>query len=77
MTNLAVHPHFSGGFIFRKVLGIELFYLTQLVFRGKQPYIPNFVEIQVGVVLHLGELRISLYKIKLGLAYRFIFKIYR
>ena len=69
MTNLAVHPHFSGGgFIFHKILGIHHFYLTHLVFKGKQSYIPNFVEIQVGVMLHLGELRITLYKIKLGLS---------
>ena len=32
---------FQGG-IFRKVLGVELFYFNQLLFRTKQPYIVNY-----------------------------------
>ena len=51
MANLEIPPLTFQGVIFRKVLGIELFYFNQLVFREKQPYIPNFVEIGVGVVL--------------------------
>ena len=48
-------PHFSGV-IFWKVLGIELFYFIQFVFRGKQPYKMNYFEIHVGVVPHLVHL---------------------
>ena len=47
---LKCHYHFSGGVIIRKVLGLEIFYSTQLVFRGKQPYITNLIEIPDGVV---------------------------
>ena len=47
---LKCHFHFSGGVIIRKVLGLEIFYSTQLVFRGKQPYITNLIEIPDGVV---------------------------
>ena len=56
IANLEVPPLTFQGVIFRKVLGIELFYFTQLVFRGKQPYILNNVEIPVGVVPNLVHL---------------------
>ena len=51
---LKSHDHFSGGVKIRKVLGLEIFYFTQLVFRGKQPYIPNIVQIPDGVVTSPG-----------------------
>ena len=60
MANLeAPPPPTFQGVIFRKVLGIEIFYFNQLVFREKQPYILNFVEIGVGVVTILHFLRLS------------------
>ena len=51
MANLEIPPSLFRGVIFRKVLGLEIFYFNQLVFREKQSYILNFVEIGVGVVL--------------------------
>ena len=56
IANLEVPPLTFQGVIFRKVLGIELFYFNQLVFRGKQPYILNLVEIRVVVVNSLVDL---------------------
>ena len=35
----------------------DAYLLYQLTFRGKQTYMQNFLEIQIGVVLHLVEHR--------------------
>ena len=51
---LKCHFHFSGGVIIRKILELQIFYFTQLVFRGKQPYIPKIVKIPDGVVASPG-----------------------